>query len=713
MATKKPQWLLDNIYETNIAEQLDATLLTQIGEDVIVGYEIDRESRRDWEEQTEAGMKIAKQVKENKTFPWPGAANVKYPLIATASIQFASRAYPEIVRGQDVVKVQVIGADLDGNKEKRAKRISQFMSWQCLEQMTEWEPDTDTMLHMLPVVGTCFKKTYYSELEGRNISELVSPLHLVVNNDCARDLETARRITQELFLYENDVIERERRGTFLDVSEYLEETDEKKQEMFLEQHCWLDLDGDDYEEPYIVTVHKDSGRVARIAARYDESGIELNAKNQVVKIKPVAYYTKFSFIPSPDGKFYDIGFAHLLGPINETLNTVINQLLDAGSLANIQGGFIGKGIRWQGGKMKFDLGEWKQVEVTGGTLKDNIVPLPVPGPSSVLFQLLNTLNDAGMRLASVSDTLTGETPGQNVPATTTLAMIEQGLKVFSSIYKRIFRSFKQEYKKLYRLNSLYLEETEYANVLDEQGAISKQDFSAKDLDVQPVCDPTLSSEAMRLARANALMQTLQINPTNGGKLEVLTRYYDAIGAHEIDKLLPKEELNKEQPPPPEMIKIQADIQSMQDKAEMDHEKMRMMEQEFELKAMEAEARIELTKAQAIKTIADAEAVEVGQQFQQYKLQIESLFKDQEQTNRHIQRLMELQQSSGSEEAEAGEAPQSPEPPEESPQPMGEVVPPQPAPPEGEVLNPGAGSLSEQGGTGAAALSGLKQEVLGV
>lgn len=716
MATDKKnvQWLIDNIYKTNIADEIDESTLGLIAAEVVTGYELDKASRKDWEEQTEEGMKIAKQVKENKTFPWPNAANVKYPLIATAAIQFASRAYPELVRGQDVVKGQVIGRDPSGTKEARSKRVSTYMSWQCLEEMPEWEPDTDTMLHMLPVVGTCFKKTYYSSLLNRNVSELVSPLQLVVNNDCARDVETARRITQELYLYKNDVIERERRDLFLPVAQYLTDNDEKSQEIFLEQHCWIDLDGDDYEEPYIVTVHYASGQVARIAPRYDEAGIEINAKNKVVKITPVGYFTKFSFIPSPDGKFYDIGFAHMLGPINETLNTVINQLLDAGALSNVQGGFIGKGIRGINGRMKFDLGEWKQVEVTGGTLKDNIVPLPVAGPSNVLFQLLGSLNDAGMRLASVSETLTGETPGQNVPATTTLAMIEQGLKVFSSIYKRIFRAFKAEYKKLYRLNGIYPNQEMYATVLDEDQVDCKADFNAKDVDIQPVSDPTLSSEAIRMARANALMQTLQINPTNGGKLEILKRYYEAISTPEIEKLLPMEELNAPKPPDPDMIRLQAEITAQQSKAEIDEKKVELEADKLQLEIHKTEAEIELIKAQAIKTIAEAESKEIGQQFELYAHQVDTLMADRKMQLDHMARMQQLkaqQEQAEQPETEGGE-PQQEEPaeqPESHPQ-SGELPPPIP------IDNGPGGSTAEQAGaagmSGAEALPAMEQEVLG-
>ena len=617
------KWLLDNVTNKNIANDLPREVVAALGPLVVAGFDIDVASRQAWEELTMTGLGIAMQEKTVKTFPWPDCSNVKYPLIATASIQFAARAYPEIVKGSDVVKATVVGEDADGSKEQRAKRVSQHMSFQLTEEMPEWDEDTDKLLHSLPVMGVCYRKSYRCPILKRNVSESRSALQVVVNNG-ARNLETARRVTDQIFLYKNEVIERERAGIFVDGirDQFRGDDEEKPQELFLQQHGYADLDGDGYEEPYVITVHKDSGLVANIIARYDVSGIEMDeSRTKVYRIEPVQYFTKYSFIPAPNGQYHDLGFAQLLSPLNEAINTVINQMLDAGTLHNLGGGFVGRGVKWMGGVLKFLPGEWKMMDTTGGMLKDNVVPLPTKEPSATLFRLLGALTEAANRLASVSETMTGEAPGQNVPATTVLATIEQGLKVFTAIYKRVFRSLRSEYKKLYRLNRLYLKEEEYFRVLDTPKAVMRADYDGDDLNVIPVADPNISSEAQRLARSTALWETLPVNPSMAGKMEILRRRYEALGTPDIDKVLPPDEIQKliKAPPPPNPEVLQIELETLKAKHAYELEEARI-----ELERLKMEADIELKKAQAIKAVADAEAVEAGQQFEEYKHEVEQL-----------------------------------------------------------------------------------------
>jgi len=618
---KDVKWLQGNIDKINIAGELAETKLAEIGRKVVFGYHIDEESRKDWWKLTEEGLKIARQVAEKKSYPWAGAANIKYPLIATAAIQFAARAYPQIIQGTDVVKAQMVGKPtLD--KESRAKRVGMHMSYQLLEEMEEWESDTDQLLTSLPVVGMYFRKTYYDTLLKRNRSIGISPENLVVNQKIT-DLKTARRITEKIYLYKNEVIERERAEIYVEkINESMQVNDEEdKAELFLEQHCWLDLDDDGYDEPYIVTVHEESEQVCRVVARYDLDGITLTDKGKVKKIIPVDYYTDFGFLPDPAGNYYKMGFAHLLGPINETINVTINQLLDAGHAANCQSGFIGSGVRLKGGVLRVKPNEWIPIDVPGSALKDNIFPMPVRDPSPVLLQLLGLLTETGMKLAAVSETMTGETPGQNTPATTVLAMIEQGLKVFTSIYKRVFRSLKSEYKKLYRLNRLYMEDVEYVRVLDDQMAVFQQDYSADDLDIVPVADPTISSEAQRLARAQAMLNSLQYNPTKGGKIGILRYYYEAIGVPDVDKFLPPKEVeglvNSPEPPNPDLIKIQNEIINNKGKLDIEMRKVNATQVKTEAEIELILAQVKEMNTRAIKNVADAEAKEAGIQIDSY------------------------------------------------------------------------------------------------
>lgn len=609
MAKNPLETLIDNMQLTNIAETLDETEIGKIAKLVASGYNLDLHSMKDWITRTEEGIKIAEQVMEVKNFPWPGAANVKFPLIAISSIQFAARAYPAIVQGKKVVKAQVVGKDPDNVKAEKAERVSTHMSWQLLEQMEGWDEDTDKLLHVLPVVGTVFRKTYRDELNQVNASELCMPLDVIVHMD-TKNYAKCRRVTHKISLHRNEVMERELSGLFRGSgAEYMNtDAEEDLAEIFLEQHRWLDLDGDGYEEPYIVTTHEASQTLVRIVARYDMEGIHVveegPKEGKAKKIDPVQYFTPFFFLPSPSGKFYAQGFAHLLGGINESLSTITNQLLDAGTLANLGGGFLGNGARMGKGQLRFTPGEWKPVETTGGVLRDNLVPLPVREPSSTLFQLLGMLNDLGMKLASVSDQMAGESPSQNTPATTTLTLLEEGMRVFTAIYKRVFRSLKEEFKKLRRLNQLYLDEDEVFRVLDEENVAFKEDYAAGNYDVVPVADPNMASSAMRLVKTKALMETLEINPTPEGRLEILEQYYEALQAPNIDKLLPKDEqgnLKMPQPPPdPKALELQLKTQVAMDKEEKE-------KQTLPLTLQKIEEEINLLKANTRKALADADS----------------------------------------------------------------------------------------------------------
>lgn len=527
--------ILEQLDKLNIADDLDEDQLNKIGSDVVHGYEVDLESRYDWEDRYDSWMDLAMQKVEEKQFPWPGAANVKYPTLTTAALQFGSRAYPALVSGTQVVKGRIVGFDQTGQKYAQAIRVGKHMSYQLLEEMEDWEEEMDKLCSTLPITVCMFKKTYFDSERGVNTSELVYPKDLVVNY-WAKNLESAERKTHVLYLTDNDIYERVASGIYSDVdlNKSMPETDTSGDERtgiapsttdddvmpyeVLEQHTFLDLDDDGYKEPYVVTVDYNSGQVLRIVARFDETGVKYTPDGNLLRIQPVEYFTKYSFVPNPDGGFYDVGFGLLLGPINDTINTVINQLLDAGTLSNMQGGFISRGIRINGGNKSFIPGEWKTANSTGEDLRKGIVPLPVREPSNVLFTLLGMMIDGANKLGSVTDMLTGENPGQNQPATTTMAVIEQGLKVFSSIYKRMHRSMKKEFKKLYRLNSIYLPPASYFQVLDvgEEGAaqIFQMDYDLNGVNIVPQADPNVASESQRLVKAQALLELVQLGTVN-------------------------------------------------------------------------------------------------------------------------------------------------------------------------------------------------------
>ncbi len=473
------------VEKTNIAEGLDKDTLEKISQQVKQGFESDLQSRAAWDAAAKEWTKLALQVREQKTYPWVGASNVKYPLLSTAAMQFNARAYPSLVpSGGKIVKAQVIGKDPTGEKLEKANRISTYMSYQLTEEMHGWEEDMDKLLIMLPIVGTLFKKTYFDTIEKKPVSKLVLATNLVVNN-WASCLEEAERISEIIRVSKRNYKSKVKAGVYLDIDlgdppmypdeEYEVQHDEATPYQFVEQHCYYDMDDDGYPEPYIVTFERSSGTIVRISARFEADDITLNDKGEVASIEPIQYYTKYGFIPNADGSFYDIGFGVLLGPLNDSVNTLINQLVDSGHINNLQGGFLGKGLKLKMGDTKFKPGEWKTINSTADDLKKQILPLPTKEPSNVLFQLMGTLITSGKELASVAEIFVGKMPGQNTPATTTMATIEQGMKVFTAVYKRIYRSLRSEFKKLFELNETYLEPEEYIAVL--AATIGPDDFN--------------------------------------------------------------------------------------------------------------------------------------------------------------------------------------------------------------------------------------------
>jgi chaperonin GroES len=572
----------------NLAEHLHENEVTKIGQHVIRDVEIDERSRGkgngekgedgDWLARYRKWLDMAMQVRATKNFPWPRASNVKFPLLTTAAVQFQARAYPAIVDGSNLVKGRVLGPDPDGQKAARAERIGQHMTWQLLFRMAGWEEETDRLLLMLPITGCVFRKTYYDSIANANCSEMVSGEDFIINY-WAKSLESAPRYTHVLRYYPYEVQEKIAAGIWLNIRIDREGDDSEDEDAlveFYEQHRTMDLDGDGYPEPYVVTTNK-QGEVARIVPCFgaDEVTvkirpgiiaqdtlkltklIEANAvtlADKVIRIERRQYFTKYGFIPAPDGSFYDIGFGALLEDITATIDTTLNQMLDAGALQNAQGGFLGSGVNIKGGEMRVRLGEWKRVDVTGGTLRENIVPFATPGPSPVLFQLLEMLIGAAKEITSVQDVMTGE--GQaNQPATTTLALIEQGHKVMTAIFKRIHRAFGQELRILRRLNRDYLDEEEYFQLNDSmpsQGQvrpdgqpveqqpqqpqkIGREDYQDEDLDVIPVSDPQMASDMQKMARAQALMEFKDDILVN--QVEIRKRALEAMGERDIKTLL--------------------------------------------------------------------------------------------------------------------------------------------------------------------------------
>ena len=667
----EPPLPVENILDT-LSEEKQKTIAAECK----AAFEDDLDSRGEWESNIDDWIALAKQTKQDKTYPWPGASNVKYPLVATAAMQFAARSYPSLVPSNGrVVNSVVIGKDIDGQKYEKAQRVSTYMSYQLMHEMCGWEEDMDKMLMMLPIVGTMFKKTWYDKTEDKIKSRLILPKYLVVNY-WTTSLEESERVSEIIHMSPRLLKERQNMGVYseVDLGDPVAEThlmpadadtnNKSVPHTIIEQHTFLDIDEDGYAEPYIVTFDYSSGKLLRISRRYLLDDVVLkDDKTTIARIKPIQMYTKFGFIPNPDGSFYDIGFGVLLGPINESVNTLINQLVDSGHLHNLQSGFIGKALRVKMGDQSLRPGEWRPVNATADDLRKQIVPLPTKEPSSVLFQLMGTLITSGKELASVAEIFTGKMPGQNTPATTTMATVEQGMKVFTAVYKRIFRALSQEFDKIFELNKLYTDPNKYINVIDME--IGPDDFDKASCDIAPAADPNAASQQEKLMKAQGLMEMLQVAGPIFNPIKVLSRVLEAQEQPNWQELFSDEVIQSGQvpppPPDPKMMAIQAKMQADQQKAAVDIQakqaKMELEGRNAEQKmAMEAQAHAQKMQQQEqsalIKSASDIQMANIFSATERTKAQ-QSLVQSDQQHQQKLQQMKESAKSSQQTKSKSG------------------------------------------------------------
>ncbi len=686
--TWKPQKSLSLsavINATNICTLLDPDDITAIGSRCMEGYRADKESRSDWEKRQANANKLALQVSEPSrvsasTQAW--GANVKFPLITVAVLQFHARASLNLISSTDVAKFRVIGDDPFGVKTDRAQRLGSHMSWQCLEEDPSWEEDSDKLLIVLPLAGMCFRKTAFEPGPARIVSQLVLPQNLITNY-YTRHLDDSARYTHSFFFTQNNVRQRELDNRYREIPDQTGQdttgnngreqaggTDRTASESEIttaadrrqgidagqvdnatpffmgEQYCWLDLDGDGYEEPYIVTLDLETGFVRRIVARFLPSAVKFSDHTKmtdyadddgertvyripqgkmVYKIQPVRIFTKYGFIPSPDGGYYDLGLGSLLGPINATVNTAINQMLDAGTMATLGGGFLGNAFKGVGGPITFQPQQWHRVPVAGDDIRKSVFPLPVKEPSDVLFKLMGLLIQYAERIVSASDIQMGENPGQNTPAETTQTLNENGRHVYAATYRRIWRCLRDELRVRYEVNQWSLtEQVNYQDLTsDKTGIIHPDDYKAPSLFVRPAADPSVMSEA-QLQQQGALL--VQLSDTHPGfnRRKSMLRFLIAHKVSAIDEIYPQpmmpdpnDPTKKKQipapdvqaPPNPKMMEVQVKLQAVALKEKDLQVKGMDMKLKHLIQAHESEARINLMRAQAAKAIAEGKVAE--------------------------------------------------------------------------------------------------------
>lgn len=659
----------ETIRAPNLTDRFSPEDLLAIGEYVWESYKSDLQSREPWLRRTSAAMDLAMQAQKDKSFPWPGCSNIAFPLVTIAALQFHSRAYPSLLAAPDVVQCRTIGPDPDGSKASRAERITCHMSWQLTEQDESWEEGLDRALLNVPIVGTAFKKSYYDAGCGHNKSDLVLARDLVLNY-WAKSVEDCTVKTHIIPMSRNTIYSRILDGTFEDVRDcewyksdapqpiqrpYDPEIDQRKgiippqpdgrtPFICLEQHCSLDLDGDGYEEPYIVTIEESTHTVLRIVCRFDrEEDIERTASNEILRIHATEYFTKIPFIPSPDGGIMDIGFGVLLGPLNESVNGAINQLFDAGTMSNTAGGFLGRGAKIRGGVYNFSPFEWNRVDSTGDDLRKSIFPMPVREPSSVMFQLLSLLINYTEKVSGAVDITTGGNPGQNTPASTSNIMVEQGQKVYAAIFKRIWKSLKKEYKKLFILNGIHLPDSKIP-FAGSDNYISRQDYLGDPSAVIPAADPHIMSDQQRFLQAQALLQVGRGNPLYNQDI-VNTKYLKALKITDIDQLyfgMQKLMSGKVPPPrPPEKVQIEQMKMQVQLK-NLEWKKLQWISSLLEQRKMN-DAKITELYAQAALLEKQAGGVEAGTQIAAFKAMVDHMKMANDAIDKQMQQLQQSEE----------------------------------------------------------------------
>ena len=539
-------------HNANLAEIIDEAVLGEISSELREMYEEDTESREDWQQAYTKGLDLLGIKYQERNQPFDGASGVTHPLIAESVTQFQAQAYKELLPAGGPVKTQVIGART-AEKEAQAARVKNFMNYQVTEVMEEFDPDTDQMLFYLPLSGSTFKKVYFDPTRNRAVSAFVPSEDLVVPYS-ATDLTTASRITHVLRMDENQVRKMQVAGIYRDVEVSTnQETDDNVRDKvdeidgvskgyldevhtILEMHIEMDLEGfEDVDQegnftgiklPYIVTLDVGSGEILSITRNYDQQD-PLKRKRQ--------YFVHYKFLPGLG--FYGYGLIHMIGGLGRATTSILRQLIDSGTLANLPSGFKARGIRIRNDDEPLAPGEFRDIDAPGGDIRNSIIPLPFKEPSGTLAQLLASLIEGGRRFVSIADQQIGESKSGDMPVGTTVALLERGMKVMSAIHKRLHYAQKTEFRLLARIFAENLPSSYPYEVAGAPSEVKAQDFDGR-VDVIPVSDPNIFSMAQRVTLAQTQLQLAQSNPNIHNLHEAYKRMYQALEVQNIDQILP-------------------------------------------------------------------------------------------------------------------------------------------------------------------------------
>ena len=534
----------------NLAELLPEETLNPLGSELAQNYQEYKASRKDWETSYAKGLDLLGFKYETPAQPFQGASGATHPVLSEAVTQFQALAYKELLPADGPVRTRVIGAQTP-QKNDQANRVKEFMNYQLMDVMKEYEPEFDQMLFYLPLSGSAFKKVYYDDLLGRTVSKFVPADDLIVPYN-ATSLEDAEAVIHRIKISENDLRKQQVAGFYRDIElprPFNQETEvEKKERMLegtkrtfnediytlLEFHINLDLEGfedrgPDGQEtgiklPYIVTVEEGSREILSIRRNYEIAD---------PKKQKIPYFVHFKFLPGLG--FYGFGLIHMIGGLSRTATTALRSLLDAGTLSNLPAGFKMRGIRIRDDAQSIQPGEFRDVDAPGGNIRDSFMTLPFKEPSATLLQLMGVVVSAGQRFASIADLQVGE-GNQQAAVGTTVALLERGSRTMSAIHKRIYAALKNEFKLMTRVFKLYLPNEYPYDVVGGQRMIKQTDFDDK-IDIIPVADPNIFSQAQRISIAQTELQLASSNPQLHNLYAAYRNMYEALGVKNIDAVL--------------------------------------------------------------------------------------------------------------------------------------------------------------------------------
>ena len=548
-------------FNSNLVDFLGEDILQNISNDLLSSIKSDKQSRSEWEKTYTDGLKyLGMKFDDSRSQPFEGSSGVVHPILAEAATQFQAQAYKEMLPAKGPVKTEIVGARTV-ETENQAERVQEFMNYYIMNVMEEYDPELDQMLFYLPLAGSTFKKVYFDFVLNRAVSKFIPPEDLIVPYE-APDISSAERITHAISMSANEIKKQQLSGFYAnvdigsesysddlsDIAEAIDEIQgvspsykENRNRTVYEVHTVLDIEGfEDVDEqgnptglklPYIVTIEEDSEKVLSIRRNY--------LPNDLLKNK-INYFVQYKFMPGLG--FYGLGLSHMIGGLSKASTSILRQLIDAGTLANLPAGFKARGMRIRDEDDPLQPGEFRDIDTTGGSLRENLIPLPIKEPSNVLMQLLGILVDSGKRFAAIADMNVGDM-NQAMPVGTTVALLERGTKVMSAIHKRLHHSQKIEFGLMSKVFAEFLPPVYTFQVGTGPSEIKQQDFDDR-VDIIPISDPNIFSQSQRVTLAQELLQMVQSNPEIHGPLgiyEAYRRMYAALGVDNVESLL--------QPPP--------------------------------------------------------------------------------------------------------------------------------------------------------------------